>query len=67
MQRLFRVRNNSSSDDEKVNQFLGIQGKVVSVTACKPIDDQQEIGCWLVVADDGKEYREVQEVKNPLD
>jgi hypothetical protein len=67
MQRIFRVRNSGSqvADQVAVNEFLGIQGKVISVTAARPFDENNEMGAWLVVADDGKEYKEVN--KNPLD
>jgi hypothetical protein len=65
MQKIFRVRNSSfhQADQDKVNEFLGVQGKVISVTAARPFDANNEMGSWLVVADDGKEYKE----KNPLD
>lgn len=67
MQKIFRVRNSGATDGQTdlavVNTFIGVTGKILSVTACKPVDEEREIGSWLVVADDGKEYT----VKNPLD
>lgn len=67
MQRIFRVRNSGAQqqDQDRVNEFLGVQGKVISVTAARPFDENNEMGSWLVVADDGKEYKEIN--KNPLD
>jgi len=67
MQRIFRVRNSGAQqqDQDKVNEFLGVQGKVISVTPARPFDANNEMGAWLIVADDGKEYKEVN--KNPLD
>jgi hypothetical protein len=66
MQKLFRVRNASSydSDISSVNEFIGVQGKIISVTPSRPIDTPREIGSWLVVADNGKEYKET---KDPLE
>jgi hypothetical protein len=66
MQKIFRVRNSSdySNDLLSINDFLGVQGKVISVTPSRPIDEQREIGSWLVVADNGKEYKEI---KDPLE
>jgi len=67
MQKIFRVRNSNTyvQDQEAVNTFLGVQGKIISVTAARPFDTNFEMGSWLIVADDGKEYKEVN--KNPLD
>jgi hypothetical protein len=67
MQKIFRVRNTGASegteDIQKVNNFINPIGKIISVTPCKPIDEERELGSWLIVADDGKEYK----IKDPLE
>ena len=64
MQKCFIVRNGYDvikNELAELNLFVGTQGKILSVTASKPIDEEKEYGSWFVVADDGKAQ------SNPLD
>ena len=56
MQKIFIIRNYPlyDSDIDKVHNFIGDQGKIITVSSNHTFDQKREFGSWLVVADDGK-------------